>query len=140
MPFEQQGNASGVVNIGGKIIRVRAATIAPHAAILHLTDKEANCLAYNLLDLLRLCEIETVTDLSGLKRRVIRFAVFFQERMWRANYPKCSRRQLPGGEKTDPLRDSLVYVTAVVYQCTHTDLSDSGSAIGVNPQVPAAWQ
>src|SRR6266481_429572 len=108
MPPEQERNAGCVVNIRRKIIRVRATSIAPYAAVLHGTYKEANCLAYNFLDPVRFCEIEAVRDLSGLKSRVIRFAFFFQEWMRRAKDLKCSGRQLRSMKKIDPLRDGLL--------------------------------
>src|SRR5205807_8751502 len=94
MLLQQEGNAGRVVNIRRKIIRVRTTSITPYAAVLHFTQKEANCLAYDLPGPLRFCEIETVRDLSGLKGRVIRFAVFFQERMRRSTYSKCPGSQL----------------------------------------------
>src|SRR5438552_2383153 len=120
MQPEQEGNAGCVVNIRRKIIRVWAARIAPHAAILHGTYKKANCLAYNFLDPFRFCEIEAVRDLSGLKGRVIRFALFCQEWMRRAKDLKCSGRQLRSIKKIDRLRDSLLQVIAAVCECRHT--------------------
>jgi hypothetical protein len=75
---------------------------------LHGTYKGANCLAHNFLDPFRFCEIEAVRDLSGLKSRVIDFALFFQERMRRAEDLKCPRRQLRSMKKIDRLRDGLL--------------------------------
>src|SRR5207302_9998463 len=124
MTPEQEGNAGCVIDIRRKIIRVRATSIAPYAAVLHGAYKEANCLAYNFFDPFRFCEIEAVCDLSGLKSRVIRFALFFQERMRRAKDLKCPGRQLHGIEKIDALGDGLLYVIAAVCECRHTDFPE----------------
>ncbi len=108
MPPKQEGNAGCVVNIRRKIIRIRATSITPYAAVLHGIYKEANRLAYYFLGPFRFCEIEAVRDLRGLKSRVIRFALFCQEWVRRAKDLKCSGRQLHGIEKIDTLRDGLL--------------------------------